>query len=99
MRSPSSTRVFHKTVSAKGQLLIPKHAREGLGIRPGDRLLLDVVDGALIVAHLRRSIVDHTAGSLRRFVADGKSRMREPKAQTVGEQRGGVERAKEVARE
>ena len=37
------------TVSTKGQIVIPRGARQKLGIRPGDKLVTRVVDGYLVL--------------------------------------------------
>ena len=43
------------TVTAKGQITINKRLREGLGLRPGDKLLVDVQpDGGLFIPPLKR---------------------------------------------
>jgi len=36
-------------ISSKGQVTIPKEIREYLGVRPGDRLEFEIVDGNVIV--------------------------------------------------
>lgn len=43
------------TVTAKGQITLNKRLREGLGLRPGDKLRVDVrPDGGLVIAPLKR---------------------------------------------
>ena len=37
------------TLSSKNQIVIPKEAREALGVKPGDKLLISVRDGRVIV--------------------------------------------------
>ncbi|TWF55007.1 AbrB/MazE/SpoVT family DNA-binding domain-containing protein [Neorhizobium alkalisoli] len=41
--------VWEATLSAKGQVTIPKEMREALNLRPGDQLIYSVVDGEVIV--------------------------------------------------
>ncbi len=52
------------TVSSKQQLTIPKTTREQLGVKPGDRVVLTVKGGALMVAPMYRQVVAETAGGL-----------------------------------
>ncbi len=35
-------------MSSKNQIVVPKRAREALGLRPGDRLVVSVRDGGVI---------------------------------------------------
>jgi AbrB family looped-hinge helix DNA binding protein len=37
------------TLSSKNQIVIPKEAREALGVKPGDKLLVTVLDGEVTV--------------------------------------------------
>ncbi|MGH8018917.1 MAG: AbrB/MazE/SpoVT family DNA-binding domain-containing protein [Opitutaceae bacterium] len=37
------------TVSTKGQIVIPRSARQKLGIRPGDKLSTKIVEGSLVL--------------------------------------------------
>jgi len=41
--------VWEATISAKGQVTIPKEMREALDLRPGDQLIYSVVDGEVII--------------------------------------------------
>jgi antitoxin PrlF len=41
--------VWEATISAKGQVTIPKEMREALDLRPGDQLICSVVDGEVII--------------------------------------------------
>jgi AbrB family looped-hinge helix DNA binding protein len=41
--------VWEATLSAKGQVTIPKEMREALNLRPGDQLIYSVIDGEVIV--------------------------------------------------
>lgn len=43
-------------MSSKNQIVVPREAREALGLRPGDRLLVHVRDDG--VAELRRRVDD-----------------------------------------
>lgn len=62
-----------KTISSKGQITIPKTLRQRLGIRPGDRVMIDVQGEWITIRPLRRTLVQQTAGSLRRFVKEDAS--------------------------
>ncbi len=46
-------------MSSKNQIVVPREAREALGLRPGDRLLVTVRDDG--VAELRRRVEDPAA--------------------------------------
>ena len=46
-------------MSSKNQIVVPKEAREALGLRPGDRLVISVRDDD--VAELRRRVEDPAA--------------------------------------
>lgn len=59
---------FTATLSSKGQITIPKAIRERLGITAGDRVVLTVEDGAIVLRPLHGSIVAETAGSLAEYV-------------------------------
>lgn len=37
------------TISSKGQITLPKHARDALGIHPGQELEYEIKDGTVIV--------------------------------------------------
>jgi AbrB family looped-hinge helix DNA binding protein len=45
-------------VSKKNQIAVPAAARKQLGIRPGDRLEVEIEDSRLVLRPCRRSIVD-----------------------------------------
>ena len=40
---------WEMTISAKGQVTIPKDMRELLGLRPGDQLIYSMVDGHIVM--------------------------------------------------
>jgi AbrB family looped-hinge helix DNA binding protein len=54
------------TLSSKNQIVIPKEAREALGVKPGDKLLVTVLDGEVTVmkrpANYLLAIQDLTRG-------------------------------------
>jgi AbrB family looped-hinge helix DNA binding protein len=50
--------VFTTTVSSKGQVVIPKGLRERLGLRPGDVLDVEEVDGALLLRVRRETLAE-----------------------------------------
>lgn len=47
------------TLSSKNQIVIPKEAREALGVKPGDKLLITVHDGKVMA--IERPIKYHLA--------------------------------------
>lgn len=49
-------------VSSKYQIVIPKRVREELGLRPGDRLLIAVEDGKVVMRLRPRSYAQHLRG-------------------------------------
>lgn len=40
---------WEATLSAKGQVTIPKEMRQALNLRPGDQLIYSMVDGEIVV--------------------------------------------------
>ena len=42
------------TVAGRGQIIIPREARDALGLKPGARLQLRVEDGRLVIEKLVR---------------------------------------------
>jgi AbrB family looped-hinge helix DNA binding protein len=57
-------------VSSRYQIAVPREARRRLNIREGDRLLVDVQDGLLILIRQPQDYVAHLAG-LHREIWDG----------------------------
>jgi AbrB family looped-hinge helix DNA binding protein len=52
------------TITSKGQTTIPKDIRDGLGLRPGDKVRFTLLsDGTVVMRAKRRSIRD-LAGAL-----------------------------------
>jgi AbrB family looped-hinge helix DNA binding protein len=49
-------------VSSRNQIAVPRIAREKLGIRSGDRLLVDVQDGVLVLIPQPKDYVAQMAG-------------------------------------
>lgn len=43
------------TLSSKNQIVIPREAREALDLKPGDKLLVTVVDGKVLVLEKPKS--------------------------------------------
>ena len=58
------------TVSSRYQISVPRIARERLNIQSGDRLLVDVQDGLLILIPQPQDCVAHLAGLHREVWAD-----------------------------
>jgi AbrB family looped-hinge helix DNA binding protein len=57
-------------VSSRYQVSVPRVAREQLNIESGDRLLVDVQDGVLILIPQPQDYVKHMAGLHREVWAD-----------------------------
>jgi AbrB family looped-hinge helix DNA binding protein len=57
-------------VSSRYQIAVPRVARERLNIESGDRLLVDVQDGLLILIPQPQDYVAHLAGLHREVWAD-----------------------------
>jgi len=54
------------TLTSKGQTTIPKEIRDGLGLRPGDRMTFTLMpDGTVVLRAKAKSIMD-LAGLLRK---------------------------------
>jgi AbrB family looped-hinge helix DNA binding protein len=49
-------------VSSRYQIAVPRVAREHLNIQSGDRLLVDVQDGVLVLLPQPHNYADHMAG-------------------------------------
>ena len=49
-------------VSSKYQIVIPKRVREELGLRPGDRFLIAIEDGKVVMRLRPRSYARHLRG-------------------------------------
>ncbi len=49
-------------VSSKYQIVIPKQVREALGVRPGDRFLITVEDGKVVMRLRPRSYARYLRG-------------------------------------
>jgi len=55
--------VLEVTVAERGQIVIPKQARDAMGIKPGTRLEMRLVDGTLVLAKQVRLNLDKWIGS------------------------------------
>lgn len=53
------------TLSTKNQIVIPREARQALGIKPGDKLLVVVQGGKVLVLEKPKSFADATRGMAR----------------------------------
>jgi len=57
-------------MSSRHQIVIPSAARNSLGLEPGDRLLVDVQDGVLVLVPQPASYTDALTGLHRDVWAD-----------------------------
>ena len=58
-------------LSSKHQIVVPRQAREALGLGPGDRLLVSVrADGVIEMEKQPPDLEDHLEGALRKLSAD-----------------------------
>jgi antitoxin PrlF len=53
------------TLSSKNQIVIPREAREALGLKAGDKLLVSVQDGKVIIMERPASYPDAIRGLLK----------------------------------
>jgi len=51
-------------MSSKHQIVVPREAREALGLRPGDRLLVKVVDDTIEMRAAPRDVIAELEGLL-----------------------------------
>lgn len=59
-------------MSSKNQIVVPKVARDALGLEAGDRLVVTVRDGSIIEMQKQApDLEDRLAGSLRGLAPDG----------------------------
>lgn len=64
----------HATVGQKGQVVIPVEIRRTIGLQPGQRVVMSVTDGQIIIRPMPVDLVKHLTGSLK---TEGKSMLRE----------------------
>jgi AbrB family looped-hinge helix DNA binding protein len=50
------------TISSKNQIVIPKEARDKLGLKPGDKLVVTALDGKVLVMKRPRSYANALLG-------------------------------------
>ena len=58
-------------MSSKNQIVVPKAAREALGLKPGDRLAVSVEGDTVIMEKLPPDLKDRLRGTLRDLVDSG----------------------------
>ncbi len=59
--------MFSAKISSKNQITLPSDICKALALKSGDRLLLDVEEGSVILKPLGSTSVDDLAGCLRRY--------------------------------
>lgn len=52
------------TLTSKGQTTIPKEIRDGLGMKPGDRISFTLMPDATVIMRVKRKSVMKLAGAL-----------------------------------
>lgn len=57
-------------MSSKNQIVIPREARERLGLRPGDRLVVSVEDGRIVLERTPEDPGEALRGLLRECYGD-----------------------------
>ena len=58
------------TLSSKNQIVIPREAREKLGLRPGDRLDVSVETEKIVIEKSDEDLSGSLRGLLRRYYGD-----------------------------
>ena len=58
------------TLSSKNQIVIPREARERLGLRPGDRLDVTVDEERIVIERSDEDLSESLRGLLRRYYGD-----------------------------
>ena len=52
------------TLTSKGQTTIPKEIRDGLGMKPGDRISFTLMPGGIAIMRVKRKSIMKLAGAL-----------------------------------
>ena len=52
------------TLTSKGQTTIPKEIRDGLGMKPGDRMTFTLMSDATVVMRVKNKSISDLAGAL-----------------------------------
>lgn len=63
------------TISSKRQITIPNDYLLSLDLEPRARLIMKFENGTLLMKPLKTSIVEQTAGSLKKYVSPSKLKM------------------------
>ena len=66
-----SCMVVSVKISSKNQIVVPKAAREALGLKPGDRLAVSVEGDTVMMEKLPPDLEDRLHGTLRNLVDSG----------------------------
>jgi len=54
------------TLTSKGQTTIPKEIRDGLGMKPGDRMTFTLMPDSTVIMRVKSKRVSNLAGMLRK---------------------------------
>jgi antitoxin PrlF len=65
---------MNTTVSAKGQITLPRFVRQALGLKPGSTVSLTLTDGELRLRPGSAGVARRLAGSLRRYAKPGSTK-------------------------
>ena len=52
------------TLTSKGQVTVPKRIRDGLGVKPGDRITFTVMPGGVVLMRAKTGSIKDLAGIL-----------------------------------
>ena len=55
---------IHSTLTSKGQTTIPKEIRDGLGLKPGDRMTFTLLPNGTVIVRAKTKSILELAGML-----------------------------------
>ncbi|MDO8609495.1 MAG: AbrB/MazE/SpoVT family DNA-binding domain-containing protein [bacterium] len=60
------------TLSSKNQITLPKETLFYLGIKPKDKIIIEIRNKEIVLSSMKTSVVAETAGTLNQYVATKK---------------------------